>query len=213
MFSIINVFLDSLDSRVLNLFLIPDIRKTFKIGQDYFNSDLDKFILTEYQKNQLLQYIEKSGSKLISTDIKIIDPAISKYVLNISIIAFDDVDKSIIKKDIQNSVGTFFIQNTRRNRIPKSDLIKLIEEVNGVDSVSITIVSEKNEKNFISTGLNQLNGLDEFNDIICTDFELPIIRGGFRDRFGNFYSEGLSNEELGSLNVSVKQIVQRPIKI
>jgi hypothetical protein len=210
LFSVISVFLDEQDERVLNLFLIPDIRKTFSLGQDYFNADLDRFIMSDYQKNELLKYIEKSGSKLISTDIKLIDPIPSRYVLNVTIIAFDDVDTEIIKRDIRNNIGTFFIENTRRNRIPKSDLIKIVEEVNGVDSVSIKIVSEKNEISKIENPNSQLIGLDEFNDIICDIRELPLIRGGFRDRFGNTYSEGLSDEALGPINIQIKEIVPRP---
>lgn len=210
LFSVINVFLDELDNRILNLFLIPDIRKTFNTGQDYFNADIDRFILTDYQKNELLRYIEKSGSKLISTDVRIIDPVPSNYVLNITIIAFDDVDTEIIKRDILNNLGTFFIQNTRRNRIPKSDLIKIVEEVNGVDSVSIRIISKKNELNKIQNPNSPDVGLDEFNDIITEPIELPLIRGGFTDRYGNVYAEGLSDEALGSVNLQIKQIVPRP---
>lgn len=210
LFSVINVFLDELDNRILNLFLIPDIRKTFNTGQDYFNADIDRFILTDYQKNELLRYIEKSGSKLISTDVRIIDPVPSNYVLNVTIIAFDDVDTEIIKRDILNNLGTFFIQNTRRNRIPKSDLIKIVEEVNGVDSVSIRIISKKNELNKIQNPNAPDVGLDEFNDIITEPSELPLIRGGFTDRYGNVYAEGLSDEALGSVNLQIKQIVPRP---
>jgi hypothetical protein len=210
LFSIINVFLDEFDNRVLNLFLIPDIRKTFNTGQDYFNAELARFILTDFQKNELLRFIEKSGSKLISTDIKIIDPIPSSYVINCTIIAFDDVDTSIIKRDILNNLGTFFIQNTRRSRIPKSDLIKIVEEVNGVDSVSIYIISKNNELAKIANPNAADVSLDEFNDIITKNYELPIIRGGFTDRNGNVYSDGLNEESLGSVNIRINDIVPRP---
>ena len=210
LFSIINVFLDPNDNRMLNLFLIPDIRKTFSTSQDYFNADLARFILTDYQKNQLLRYIEQSGSKLISTDVKIIDPIPSSYVINTTVIVFDDVDTSIIKRDILNNLGTFFIQNTRRNRIPKSDLIKIIEEVNGVDSVSVNIVSKNNELSKIANPNAADVGLDEFNDIITEGVDLPIIRGGFTDRYGNVYSEGITEDALGPVNIQIKQIVPRP---
>lgn len=210
LFSTVNVYLDPDDNRVLDLFLIPDIRKTFNTGQDYFSADLDRFILTDYQKNELLRYIEKSGSKLISTDIRIVDPVPTRYVLNISIIAFEDVDIEIIKRDILNALGNFFIQNQRRNRIPKSDLIKIVEGVNGVDSVSIYIVSKKNEDAKILNPNAATVGVDEFNDIVTENSELPIIKGGFTDRYGNVYADGLSEEALGSVNIQVKSIVPRP---
>lgn len=210
LFSVINVYLDEIDNRVLNLFLIPDIRKTFNTGQDYFNADLARFIMTDYQKNELLRFIEKSGSKLISTDVKIVDPIPSNYVINTSVIVFDDVDTEIIKRDILNNLGNFFIQNTRRNRVPKSDLIKIIEEVNGVDSVSVNIVSKKNEISKISNPNAADIGVDEFNDIITQDQELPLIRGGFTDRYGNVYAEGISDDSLGAVNIQIKSIVPRP---
>lgn len=210
LFSIINVFLDPLDNRMINLFLIPDIRKTFSLGQDYFSCDLSKFIMTDYQKNELVKYIKKSGSELISTDIKLIDPIITRYVINVSLIVFDDTPLEIIKKDILNELGTFFIQNTRLNRIPKSDLIKIIEGVNGVDSVSIKIICQNNEVSKISNPDAALIGLDEFNDIITKNAELPVIRGGFKDQYGNIYSEGLTDDSLGPVNIQVKEINSRP---
>lgn len=212
LFSIIDVFLDSNDNRLLNLFLIPDIRKTFNNAQDYFTTPIERFMLSTYQKNQLLQYIEKSGSKLISTEIQIIDPTPVEYVINTSIIAFDDVSTDIIKRDILNNLGTFFIQNTRRNRIPKSDLIKIIEEVNGVDSVSVNIIGKANEIAKTANSNASEVGLDEFNDIIFTEKEFPIIRGGFSDRYGNQYSTGLTNDALGPVNIQIKNIVPRPKK-
>lgn len=210
LFSTVNVYLDPDDNRVLDLFLIPDIRKTFNTGQDYFTAEIDRFILTDYQKNELLRYIEKSGSKLISTDIRIVDPVPSRYVLNISTIMFDDVDVEIIKRDVLNALGNFFIQNQRRNRIPKSDLIKIVEGVNGVDSVSIYIVSKKNEDSKRLKPSAPTIGLDEFNDIVTENNELPIIKGGFSDRYGNAYADGLPEDALGAVNIQVKSIVPRP---
>ena len=211
MFSLIDVYLDELDDRMLNLFLIPDIRKSFSVSQDYFGANLNIFALGDYQKSQLLKYIEKSGTKLISTDVKIVDPKIIKYVINLTIIAFDDVSPEIIKKDIQVGIATYFIKNTRRKRLPKSDLIKIIEEINGVDSVAITILGEKNET---AKSINQKAktiGLDEFNDIIIEKGELPLVRGGFKDRYGNSYAEGLSNDSLGAVNIKISDIVPRPL--
>jgi hypothetical protein len=213
LFSIINVALDETDSRMLNLFLIPDIRKTFSTAQDYFSANINRFMMDDYQKNQLLQYIEKSGSKLISTEIQIVDPIPSEYVINTSIIVFDDVSTDIIKRDILNNLGEYFIQNTRLTRIPKSDLIKIIEEVNGVDSVSINIICKKNEVSKIQNPAAADIGLDEFNDIIVAYHELPIIRGGFSDRYGNVYSTGITEDSLGPVNIQIKSIVARPKKI
>jgi len=132
------------------------------------------------------------------------------YIINLSMIVFDDITIDIIKRDIYNSLGAYFTKNTRRTRIPKSDLIKVVEEVNGVDSVAITIVSEKNELAKIKDSNADLTGLDEYNDIIIVEKELPIIRGGFKDRYGNEYAEGISEDSLGAVNIKISDIVPRP---
>jgi len=209
-FSLISVYLDPEDERMMNLFLIPNIQKSFSNSQDYFGADLDIFRMSQYQKTQLLRYLEKSGSKLISTDLKIVDPIVTRYIINLSMIVFDDITIDIIKRDIYNSLGAYFTKNTRRTRIPKSDLIKVVEEVNGVDSVAITIVSEKNELAKIKDSNADLSGLDEYNDIIIVEKELPIIRGGFKDRYGNEYAEGISEDSLGAVNIKISDIVPRP---
>lgn len=211
LFSIISIFLDENDSRMLNLFLVPDVTNLFNTGQDYFSIDPAKFKLSSFRKNELLRFLDKSGSKLISTDVKIIDPVIRKYVINVSIIIFDDVATEVIKRDIYNDLGNYFIKNKRRKRIPKSDLIKVLEEVSGVDSVSINIVCEENEKAKIEDPNSSLIGIDEFNDIIIEESELAIIQGGFKDRYGNEYSQGISDEALGSVNIQIKNITPRPL--
>ena len=215
-------------ARMINLFLIPDVSQLFANGSDYFKLNTDKFKLTNYQKNQLLNFIERSGTKMISTDIIIIDPIITKYVLNISVIGFEDVSNDIIKSDITNAIGQYFIKLSRYDRVPKSDLIKIIEEVNGVDSLSITILSELNEKaaidraTLVLTGAdsttNQIQsevliGLDEFNDIIINSNQFPVIRGGWRDRAQNLYSEVISTTELSPINIEIKTVKTKRNKI
>lgn len=209
LFSVIRVFLDPIDERTINLFLIPDVSKVFQTGSDYFNLPLENFTINPFQKNELLKYIEKSGTKFISTTAKILDPIISRYVINISVIVFDDVALDTIKSDIINTVGNYFISTQRSDRIPKSDIIGKIEQVNGVDSVSVNFVSEKNELFKIGNPLAPDAGIDAFNDIIIDKSEYAVIRGGWKDRYGNEYDLGLSELGLGAVNVQIKGIVPK----
>ena len=204
MFSSIRVTLDPLDNRVINIFLVPDITKIFARGVDYFNLIEDKFKLTTFQKNELLKYIKKSGTEMVSTTVRLLDPTPKYYALNISLVTFVDFDKDSIKSQITDKIGSYFINNTRKDRIPKSDLIKLIEGIAGVDSVSIQIIGADNERSAIanSTLANPpLVGLDEFNDIIIKPEEFAIIRGGFKDRAGRTYEAGISDDKLCAINV------------
>jgi hypothetical protein len=215
MFSTIKVYLPQdangtiLDSRMINLFLVPDVSKLFKSGEDYFNLPTSKFKLSAFQKNELLKYIERSGTKMISTDVQIVDPKVSKYVLFVSIVSFDDVAVEIVKSDITDALGKYFIALKRQDRVPKSDLIRIIEDVNGVDSVNISIIGEKNEIALKANPNAMPIGLDEFNDIIIGLDEFPIIRGGWADSKGNEYAEGLSDDKLGALNIQIKKRVPR----
>ena len=216
MFSTIKVFLDQdakgniLDSRMINLFLVPDVTQLFNDGDDYFNLPLRNFRLTDFQKLELLKYIEKSGTKMISSDLKIVDPKITRYVLNVSIIAFEDVPTDIIKSDIADAIGNYFIKLKRNDRVPKSDLIAVIESLRGVDSVSVNLIGELNEINKTNNPSTQdLVGLDEFNDIIIGLDEFPVIRGGWKDSQGNSYAEGLSDDSLGALNIQIKAQIPR----
>lgn len=207
MFSTVRVFLSETDTRMINVFLIPDVTQLFIQSSDYFKLPLSNFSLTQFQKNELLKYVERSGTKLVSTDITLLDPVLIKYVLNVSIIAFDDVENEIIKSDIVDALGNYFIKLSRNDRVPKSDLISVIEGVNGVDSVSISIVSELNELAFIADPARDTNsyiGLDEFNDIVMKIDEFPVIRGGWKDRYGNVYQEGISDSALGAVNIEIK---------
>jgi hypothetical protein len=216
MFSTIKVFLDQdstgniLDSRMINLFLVPDVSQMFNNGTDYFNLATANFKLTAFQKNELLKYIEKSGTKMISSDVKIVDPKITRYVLNVSIIAFDDITTDIIKSDIADAIGNYFIKLKRQDRVPKSDLIRVIEELKGVDSVNVNIIGEANENALtLNPSSTNLVGLDEFNDIVIGLDEFPVIRGGWKDSLGNAYSEGLSDTSLGALNIQIKAQIPR----
>jgi len=215
MFSTIKVYLPQdargtiLDSRMINLFLVPDVSKLFKSGEDYFNLPTSKFKLSSFQKQELLKYIERSGTKMISTDVQIVDPKVSRYVMFVSIIAFDDVSPEIIKSDITDAVGKYMISLKRYDRVPKSDLIKVIEAINGVDSVNISIIGENNENALKLDPKARPVGLDEFNDIIIGLDEFPVIRGGWKDSRGNLYVEGLSDEKLGALNIQIKKRVSR----
>lgn len=219
MFSTIKVYLDQdldrniIDSRMINLFLVPDVTQLFTKGSDYFSLPVSNFRLTDFQKNELLKYIERSGTKMISSDIKIVDPTITRYVMNVSLIVFDDVAPEIIKSDIADAVGNYFIKLKRHDRVPKSDLISVIESVNGVDSVNVTILSELTELAAINNpNISPLIGLDEFNDIIMNLDELPVLRGGWTDSYGNKYSEGLSDTSLGAINIQIKnQVVRKNI--
>jgi hypothetical protein len=209
LFSAIRVSLDEVDERMFNILLVPDTRKLYTNGSDYFRLGLDKFKLSDFQKNEILRYIKKCGSEVVSIDARILDPKLTKYVINVSTIIYDDVADEIVRAEIIEKIGSYFIQVSRNDRIPKSDLIRELEGIVGIDSVSVNIICEANEASKSSDPNAPEVGIDELNDIIIKTDEFPVIRGGWKDRFGNEYSQGLSDDGLGCLNIQIKNRVPR----
>lgn len=208
-FSIIRVGRDKDNDRIFNVMLVPDIKRYITGNINYFNIDTNRFILSSLQKNEILKYIKRMGTETISTDINFVDPVMKKYVINVSLVIFSGYDENVIKNTIVSRISNYFINCSRQDRIPRSDLVKIIEEVDGVDSVNVIFVSKENEDYHMSVGSNPntLKGLDEINDIIIDKHDLVVIRGGWRDRNGNYYAENYQTDQtLGAINIYIKDI-------
>jgi hypothetical protein len=192
------------DDNVVYLFLVPDVNKRKSSADDYFSIPIELFRLTENEKKKIYDLIEKSGQKLMTVVNKIIDPTFSKYVMFVNITAFEGFNKDIIRQQIISKCSDYFLNNRRRDRIPKSDLISVIESVEGVDSVNVYFVSEKNEAyKKIETNADKPDiGLDEFGDIVMDRGELAIIRGGWVNRFGEYFNPGIDSGKPSTLNIT-----------
>jgi hypothetical protein len=204
------------DDNVVYLYLVPDVTIGLTSNEDYFSIPISSFLLTSAQKLAILNLLEDSGSMIATTVVKIVEPRISRYVGNAIITTFEGFDPEIIKDKIQSTISTYFINLKRRDKIPRSDMIALIESVPGVDSVSFYFVGQENEAyhatidSLPNTSVSELNtniGFDEFGDIIIGRGELVVIRGGWNDRYGSFYEVGIVPGKPSALNISIKGIV------
>ncbi len=195
------------DDNVIYLFLVPDVNKRFTTNDNYFTIDKKFFLLTEGEKEKVYQLIEESGQKMVTAVNKIIDPIVKKYIVNINLITFEGYSKDLIKQQIIDNFSQYFSNNRRRDRIPKSDLIRIIEDIEGVDSVNLWFVSQENEVNKKSDINSPVVGLDEFGDIVIGRGELPLIRGGWEDRNGIFYEDSTTDAKPSTVNIVVKKTV------
>ena len=220
--------------------MIPDISRRISQNTDYFTTPLTNFYLDEAEKNALIDFIDMSGQQIISTELQVVDPYLTKYVLNIYLRVYDTVDQPTLKNEIINKITEYLLKVNRRDKIPKSDLIALIEGIKGVDSVNLSFVSEINERAIIDgfyiqnvntidkvRGIsvvtqNQINltpgtdpnlGLDDFGDIKIGLNEMPVIRGGFYDRFGNYYEDGINYNQYCSLNLVIKEVIRETLSV
>jgi hypothetical protein len=128
----------------------------------------------------------------------------------------------------------------RRDKVPKSDIIALIEGIKGVDSVNISFISETNERAIIDgyyiqrvealdkvrgitvvqenqimlkSGDDPNLGLDDFGDIKIGLNEMPVIRGDWYDRYGNYYEDGINYNQFCSVNIVVKDVIRENLAV
>lgn len=204
-----------LDDNTIYLFLIPNILKRIGETNNYFTCSKNAFNLTNDEKYAIKDLIEKSGQQMITTDVEIISPKIANFSINCFIQMWEGFEFDNVKNDIINNVSNYLIRNNRRDRLPISDLIKVVEGVNGVDSVSIMFDADKNNEKIYGQGNY---GIDEFGDIIISRYLrdengnkievkdiLPMFRGGFTSFNDIEYGEEL-HDGIGPINISLRGI-------
>jgi len=198
------------DDNVIYLFLIPDISKRLTSNENYFTVNTEYFKLTNEENDKIIDLIEESGSKMINTIVKLVDPVIKKYVINIYLVIYEKYSVDTIYDDIIMRLSDYFLSLQRRDLIPASDLVKIIEDVDGVDSVNLYFISEENEqKHMEDPNDKNLYGLDVLGNIVMKKNELPVIRGGWSDRLGNVYLDYLDKVNPSSVNIYVTKKTKR----
>ena len=222
------------------MFLIPDIQRRLSKNTDYFTTDTKNFYLDQDEKEAIYAYINRSGQQIMSTELSVVDPVVTKYALNVFLRIFDTADQITIKNEITSKITDYLLKVKRRDKIPKSDIVALVEGIDGVDSVSVSFISKVNEDAIIDgyyikrnnsidrirgimtvtetkipvlEGSDPNLGLDEFGDVVIGLNELPLVRGGWYDRFGNLYEDGLNSGEFSSMNIIVKDVIRESLSV
>jgi hypothetical protein len=204
---------EKMDDNIIYLYLVPDLIKRLGKGENYFNCSMDKFILTDDEKLGITNLIEDSGQKVVTVDNRIIDPIYAKFAMNVFIQMWSGYDFGAVKSGIISAVSDYLIHNTRRDRMPVSDMIRIIEGVDGVDSVSVYFDADENNKNYFGDGNY---GIDEYGDILLTRnlsdkignvYDIndirPLFRGGFTSMNGVYYDDTLDGMS-GPINITLR---------
>lgn len=227
----LKTYFPNIYDNVIYLYLIPDVKNYFLSDYNYFTIPFDAFYLDSTEKTKVLDYLRMLGTMSITTNVKIIDPVISRYVVNIYVRRFSTYFEDNIRNQIINLVSDYFINNNRFDRVVKAELIKLIkEQVPGVDSVNLDFISKKNEdyhrdQNILVQNSNVTNtndttlltptvtnpdrydqnrvlGLDPVQgDIITDKNEYAVLRGGWYDRNGIYYNDVPILNGLSTINI------------
>lgn len=133
------------DDNVIYLFMLPDTARKLSKNNDYFNLNQEEFFFSEDETNGILSVLEKSGQQMVTTEVKIVQPQPQYFRMDIKVRYFEGYDKTNLYTLIRSKISEYLINITRRDRLPKSDIIAILEGIEGIDSVNIRFVSEKEE--------------------------------------------------------------------
>ena len=195
------------DNNIIYLFLIPDISKRLQSNENYFTVPEEYFTLTDQEQTKVIDLIEESGSKIVTTVVKIVEPTVTRYVLNIVLVIYEGYSQDVIRQNIVSKLSDYFLNVKRRDLIPASDIVRIVESVTGVDAVNVNFLSEANELALTADPNATLVGLDALGDIVMQRDEIAIVRGGWNDRNGVYYEDGIYTDRPCSVNISIKNVV------
>lgn len=202
-----------MDDNVVYLYLIPDMSKRVSSNDNYFTCSLNRFKLSDDEKLGIVNLIEDSGQRVLTVENRIIDPVYVKFAINIFIQMWSNYNFNSVKSSIISALSDYVINTTRRDRIPVSDIVKVVEGVEGVDSVSVYFDADINNQNYFGEGKY---GIDEYGDIVLTrnltdklgnkldikDIQ-PLFRGDFTSKNGVYYEDNLDGI-LGPVNITLR---------
>lgn len=201
------------DDNTVYLFLIPDVNKRITSSDNYFTCSEEAFKLSSSEKLAILDLIEQSGQRILTVDNQILDLQFPRFCINMSLILWEGAIYDTVRQNIITVTSDYFLKNTRRDRIPVSDLIRVIESVDGVDSVNVWFDADKDNLNVYKTHY----GIDDYGDIILERYVkdafgnnvpvkdvYPLIRGGFENAQGTYYENSLVKNKLSSVNIQVR---------
>lgn len=206
---------DITDDNVIYLKVIPNIKKKLSSSEDYFEVPASEFVLDKFEKESLMAALENSGRMLIGSEVEIVDPEVRYFTINVILRYFDNVDRSSITSNIRSVLNKYFLNINRSDIIPKSDLVALIESIDGIDTCDVFFVTKENEmakKNgyyydsyglMIPVGKNEdpQIGFDSYGNIVMDKGCVYIPRGGWRDANDNYYTVTPEEGKMGPLNI------------
>jgi hypothetical protein len=208
------------DDNTVYLFLVPDVNKRITSGENYYTCSMNAFQMSDNEKTAILDLIEESGQRILTVDNAILNLQYPRFTINMSLILWEGSLYDNVRQDIISKTSEYFLRNTRRDRIPVSDLVKLIEGIDDVDSVNVWFDASKENLKIYKTHY----GIDDYGDIILERYVkdafgndvaikdvYPLIRGGFENASGSYYEDSLTKNVLSSVNIQIRGVTRKDI--
>ena len=209
-----NVEDTNLSDNTVYILLIPDMSKRISKGMNYFNCSERLFTLSDDEQSNILSFIENSGQKIITMENRLLQPKIVRFCVNVNMKIWEGYNRQSVYTDCLNKLSDYFINFTRKDIVPVSDIVAIFEGTEGVDSVQVWFDADVNNQDVY--GKPGFYGIDEYGDVVLTrnyvtssgmtkkvrDI-LPLFRGGFTSPKGIEYSEVQSAEYNSAFNMNV----------
>jgi hypothetical protein len=133
------------DDNVIYIFATPDVKRKIRSGQDYFSIPQEEMFFTQDEYDAMLKVLQDSGQMMVTTEVSFVKPQIRKYSMDINIRYFEGYTKDEIYNDVRAKVSEYLLSVTRRDKLPKSDIIYILETIEGIDAVNVRFISETEE--------------------------------------------------------------------
>ena len=166
-------------------------------------------IITKYALNIVLRVFDGTDPETLQADIIAL---MSQYFLRVQ--RRDKIPKSDLTAMIEavsgvDSVNVQFISQKNEEAIRNGYYYKTTYKVDQIRSIKEAIrtkvVLQKDADGNVVEDPNL--GLDKFGDIQIGLNELPIIRGGWEDRNGVFYSTDIKGNNISSINIVIDEFI------
>ena len=133
------------DDNVIYIFAVPDIKKKLAKNQDYFSLPQEEMFFDQGEYDAMQRVLEDSGQQMVTTEVVFVKPQIRYYSIDINIRYFEGFTREEIYTAVRTKMSEYLLNITRRDKLPKSDIIYILEEVEGIDAVNIKFISETEE--------------------------------------------------------------------
>ena len=133
------------DDNVIYIFAVPDVKRKLISNQDYFSIPQNEMFFDQNEYDKMSQVIQDSGQQMVTTEVIFVKPQIRKYSMDINIRYFEGYTKQEIFNDVRAVVSDYMLNVTRRDKLPKSDIVYILEEIEGIDAVNVRFISETEE--------------------------------------------------------------------
>lgn len=179
----------------LSAILYPRIKDKMIGNNDYFSSDTNLFLMSSIEKQRILEKLLDKQSN--SIEIELLNPKLVKFGINIIIEVFTSsrLREEEVISNARSILSNYMLSLKRLNKIPDSDITKILDDMTGVDSVKVDFIVEKESHT------------DSMGNISLPDDSIAVLRGGFTDASGTYVDDSFDRESSYSfVNISIKWV-------